>query len=62
MEELICKDCRGYFTFTESDKRFYEEKGFSKPLRCKPCRVKKKAGYDSRENYGQRDFNMRDLR
>lgn len=62
MEEIKCKDCGDYFTFTEADKRFYAEKGFSKPLRCKPCRAKKKASYDSRTDYGTRYFDMRDMR
>ena len=40
---IICKDCGKEFTFTAGEQVFYDEKGFSKPVRCKECRDAKKA-------------------
>ena len=53
---LTCRDCGQTFTFTAGEQAFYQERGFSEPTRCKPCRDKRKAernasggggGYDS---------------
>lgn len=41
--ELTCQDCQTTFMFTEKEQAFYEEKGFTPPKRCKPCRDAKKA-------------------
>lgn len=35
---LVCQDCGEEFIFTENDQRFYAEKGFKEPKRCKACR------------------------
>jgi hypothetical protein len=35
--------CENEFTFTEGESKFFAEKGFSPPKRCKPCRNAKKA-------------------
>ena len=40
--ELECSECGGPFTFTAKDQKFYEEKDFVKPKRCRGCRAKKK--------------------
>ena len=41
---LVCKDCGEEFVFTAREQEFYESKGFvNEPLRCKPCRDKRKA-------------------
>jgi DNA-directed RNA polymerase subunit RPC12/RpoP len=40
---LVCADCGKEFTFTADDQKFYAEKGFSDPKRCKECRDKRKA-------------------
>lgn len=43
-EKIICKDCGKEFIFTVRDQEFYAEKGFTnKPVRCKECRMAKKA-------------------
>lgn len=40
---LTCKDCGEEFVFTAREQEFYAEKGFeNEPLRCKPCRDKRK--------------------
>ena len=59
MEVINCIDCNEIFEFSESDKRFFEEKGYSKPKRCKPCRTKKKAFFEKRESdkYYKQDWN-----
>lgn len=41
--KLVCKDCGKEFDFTVGEQRFYEEKGFAQPIRCKECRDAKKA-------------------
>ncbi len=41
-KEIICKDCRNPFTFTEGEQTFYVEKGLHEPRRCKECRSAKK--------------------
>ncbi len=40
---IKCVDCHKDFIFTEGEQQFYEEKGFSEPIRCKDCRKKRKA-------------------
>ena len=34
--------CGTPFTFTEGEAKWYQEKGFEPPKRCKACRIKKK--------------------
>lgn len=47
--KLICKDCKKEFDYTVGEQRFYEEKGFAAPIRCKECRDAKKARNAERE-------------
>ncbi len=35
---IVCKDCGKEFVFSERDQQFYQEKGFTQPVRCKECR------------------------
>lgn len=39
---LKCQDCGEEFVFTEGEQKFFEERGFSKPARCKECREARK--------------------
>ncbi len=52
---LSCRDCGASFTFTESEQRFFAEKGFTnEPGRCTTCREARKAnggGGGSRGGY-----------
>ncbi|MBX6359662.1 CxxC-x17-CxxC domain-containing protein [Pseudacidobacterium ailaaui] len=41
--QLTCSDCGQEFTFTEADQAFFQERGYSTPKRCKPCRQAKKS-------------------
>lgn len=41
-KELICEGCKRPFVFTGGEQRFFAEKGFTPPKRCKPCRDKRK--------------------
>lgn len=41
-DKTIMCGCGTPFTFTEGEQRWYENKGFSPPKRCKECRIKKK--------------------
>ena len=52
--KLICKDCKKEFDFTVGEQRFYEEKGFAAPIRCKECRDAKKARNLEREEVEKR--------
>ena len=41
---LTCRDCGASFEFTESEQRFFAEKGFTnEPGRCSGCRETRKA-------------------
>lgn len=40
---LKCKDCGKEFEFTVGEQKFFEEKGFGEPVRCRECRNAKKA-------------------
>ncbi len=39
---LSCGDCGQPFTFTAGERKFYESKGYSDPIRCPDCRAKRK--------------------
>ncbi len=41
--KIKCIDCFDDFIFSAGEQKFYMEKGFSEPKRCKACRAKKKA-------------------
>ena len=36
--KITCRECGTEFLFTESENKFYLEKGFEIPKRCKECR------------------------
>lgn len=44
-QKIICKDCNKEFIFTIGEQKFYKEKGFETPVRCKDCRRSKKNNY-----------------
>ena len=50
-EEIVCRDCGKSFVFSVSEQEFYQSKGFHKPLRCRDCRIKKKARFNERKNW-----------
>ena len=51
--KIKCKDCGEEFIFTENEQRFYEEKGFVSPKRCRLCRQQRKDKYlERRDSYG----------
>ena len=39
---IECKDCKRPFIFTVNDQIFFKRKGWVPPLRCKPCRIRRK--------------------
>jgi len=41
-EMIECVDCGNAFPFTDNERNWYEEKGFSKPKRCSSCREARK--------------------
>ena len=46
--KIICIACKSTFEFSEKDREFFEIKGWSNPIRCKPCREKRRI---EREKY-----------
>jgi hypothetical protein len=42
-QELECVDCGHAFEWTAVEQRFYLERGFSQPRRCKTCRELRRA-------------------
>lgn len=40
---LMCSDCGQEFVFTAGEQQFFQERGYSSPRRCKPCRQAKQA-------------------
>lgn len=42
-KKIKCIDCHKDFIFTAGEQQFFEEKGYSEPIRCKDCRSKRKA-------------------
>ena len=51
-KELICRDCKNPFVFSEGEQSFFAQKGFSDPGRCPTCRQKnrKMQGRDERRS------------
>ena len=43
---LYCKDCREVFEFTEEERVFFNERKWALPVRCKPCREKKRTSFE----------------
>lgn len=41
-KKITCKDCIKEFIFTVGEQKFYAQRGFSDPVRCKECREKNK--------------------
>lgn len=41
--EIRCRDCATVFEFSDGEAKFYQEKNYSVPVRCKPCREVQKA-------------------
>eukprot|EP01116_Phalansterium_solitarium_P005076 TRINITY_DN16378_c0_g1_i1.p1 TRINITY_DN16378_c0_g1~~TRINITY_DN16378_c0_g1_i1.p1 ORF type:complete len:168 (-),score=30.79 TRINITY_DN16378_c0_g1_i1:274-729(-) len=55
--EINCLDCKSNFYFTPSEQQFFADKGFSQPMRCKPCRDARKrqrasSGFDGQRGSG----------
>ena len=42
-QTLTCRDCKADFQFTEGEQKFFEERQFTAPTRCKNCRQARKA-------------------
>ncbi len=54
---LTCSDCGQEFTFTAGEQQFFQERGYSSPRRCKPCRQAKQgaAGGGQAPSHAPRD-------
>ena len=52
----ICKECGDKFEITPDDEKFYAEKGFQLPKRCKHCRALRRANVIGKEeHYGKKN-------
>ena len=49
---IVCEGCSMEFIFTEGEQRYYEEKQFTPPKRCKPCRDERKRERQGRDGGG----------
>lgn len=48
-QELTCRDCKRGFSFTAGEQKFFSERQFTPPVRCKQCRDTRKASAPPRE-------------
>lgn len=49
---LICRECGHEFTFSQTEKHYYEQKGFSEPRRCPNCRKSRREATQARKCSG----------
>lgn len=42
-QEKSCRECGGAFVYTARDQRFFVDMNYNPPVRCRPCRDKRKA-------------------
>lgn len=50
--KIKCQDCGEEFIFSERDQKFYEEKGFLPPKRCRFCRNARKERHLNKKKEG----------
>ena len=58
--KIKCQDCGIEFIFSVAEQKWYEEKGFTPPKRCRYCRNRRKNEQIQRErrnNYGYKKEN-----
>jgi hypothetical protein len=53
-QRLTCADCGREFAFGAGEQRFFREKGFDSPKRCKECRQAKKEQRGGDDRGGRR--------
>lgn len=49
---LKCKDCGKDFIFSDGEQKFFAERNYTEPKRCKPCRDKAKQKRDGQPPAG----------
>lgn len=56
MEDQIleCQDCGEMFPWTVGEQKFYKQKGFSQPKRCKSCREQKRIERENEDPHVRR--------
>ena len=52
-QRLTCADCGREFSFTAEEQRFFREKGYDPPKRCRECRQAKKERRDNDDRNGR---------
>ena len=60
--KLVCKDCKKEFDYTVGEQKFYENKGFPAPIRCKECRDAKKARNEAKSKEDKLEDLLKNLR
>lgn len=60
-EVRVCKDCTKKFTFSVRDQEFFAKMNFTPPVRCKPCRDKRKAEKENGNGNSRPNGNNRPL-
>lgn len=56
MGKRVCKDCATHFDIEEKEIEFYQSKNMSLPLRCKPCRDKRRIASGGPKKSGYRGY------
>lgn len=41
-KKIVCKECGKEFVLTVGEQKWYKEKGFNDPVRCRECRQTRK--------------------
>lgn len=57
--KIKCEDCGTEFIFNTQEQKWYEDKGFTPPKRCRYCRNRRKnerIQRERRENYGKKSY------
>lgn len=49
-KEIKCKECGETFVLTVDDQKWYKNKGFTEPKRCKSCRALRRAKVIGKED------------
>ena len=53
--QRVCKECGDKFEITADDEKFYKDRGFQLPRRCKSCRALRRANIIGKEDkYGKK--------
>jgi CxxC-x17-CxxC domain-containing protein len=49
---ITCRDCGQTFSFSEGEQEYYQQRGFSEPMRCPSCRSARKTQREGGSSFG----------